>query len=339
MNNQYHRLTLAEREQISQGLWADESFGQIAIRINRNPSTISREVKRSVKKKRRSYSAIKAQIKTDLNKKKRGRKKKLENNAALKEYIYDGLKQEWSPEEIAKRIKLEYSDDMTMRISHETIYQHLYCLPRGELKKELMKSLRQERKYRQSRKNAHYRRQRIPDIISISERPKEAEGRIVPGHWEGDLLIGKGRSSALGTLVERTTRLTLLVPLTTKDAFAVRASFAGAFKRIPKQFTKTLTYDRGSEMSQHKLFTEQTKIQVYFADPYSPWQRGTNENTNGLIRQYFPKGRTDFKQVSLSAIREAERRLNSRPRKTLGFYTPSEKFYELITGEKIALET
>jgi len=169
MNNQYHRLTLAEREQISQGLWADESFGQIAIRINRNPSTISREVKRSVKKKRRSYSAIKAQIKTDLNKKKRGRKKKLENNAALKEYIYDGLKQEWSPEEIAKRIKLEYSDDMTMRISHETIYQYLYCLPRGELKKELMKSLRQERKYRQSRKNAHYRRQRIPDIISISE--------------------------------------------------------------------------------------------------------------------------------------------------------------------------
>ena len=140
MNKEYHRLSLVEREQISQGLWADESFGQIAIRINRNSSTVSREVKRSIKKKRRSYSAIDAQVKADSNKKKRGRKKKLENNTALREYIYDGLKQEWSPEEIAKRIKLEYSDDMTMRISHEAIYQHLYCLPRGELKKELMKN-------------------------------------------------------------------------------------------------------------------------------------------------------------------------------------------------------
>ena len=191
---------------------------------------------------------------------------------------------------------------------------------------------------RQPRKYAHYRKQRIQDIISISERPQEAEDRIAPGHWEGDLIVGKEHKSALGTLVERTTRLTLLVPLKGKDAFAVRKAFAREFKRIPSQFKKTLTYDRGSEMSQHKLFTKDTKIQVYFADPYSPWQRGTNENTNGLIRQYFPKG-TDFREVSPRMIRRAEERLNSRPRKALNYYTPSEKFYELITSWKFALET
>ena len=173
-------------------------------------------------------------------------------------------------------------------------------------------------------------------MISISERPEEAKGRIIPGHWEGDLIVGKNHASAVGTLVERTTRLTLLVPLKEKTAFAVRDAFAKAFKRIPKQMVKTLTYDRGSEMSEHKLFSEETKIRVFFADPYSPWQRGTNENTNGLIRQYFPKG-TDFREVSVSEIKEAERRLNSRPRKTLGYYTPSERFFELTTGQKIAI--
>ncbi len=338
MNTKYHRLTLAEREEISRGLWADENFSQIAKRIGFYPSAVSREVHRNVQRKRHSYSAIKAQERTELNNKKRGRKKKLESNEFLRSYVYEKLKKEWSPEEIAKRIKLDYADDKSMIISHETIYQHLYCLPRGELKKELMKGLRQERKMRQPRKYAHYRRQRIQDIISISERPKETEDRIVPGHWEGDLIIGKRLTSALGTLVERTTRLTLLVPLKKKDALSVRTAFARSFKQIPKQFKKTLTYDRGTEMSEHKLFTEETKIQVYFADPSSPWQRGTNENTNGLIRQYFPKG-TDFNEVPIQSIEEAERRLNSRPRKVLGFYTPSEKFYELITGQKFALET
>ncbi len=267
----------------------------------------------------------------------RGRRpKKIETCGKLKEYVYAKLRLEWSPEEIAKRMHLDYPLDTAMRISHETIYQHLYCLPRGELKKELMRGLRRERKRRLSRSALHHRRQRIQDIISISERPREARDRIVPGHWEGDLIVGKAHASALGTLVERTTRLTLLVPLVAKDAQSVSAAFAKAFKRIPQQFKKTLTYDRGSEMSEHKLFTKKTKIQVYFADPSSPWQRGTNENTNGLIRQYFPKG-TDFKTVSPSSITEAERRLNSRPRKILGFYTPSETFYQLITGRKIAL--
>lgn len=338
MKKTYHRLTLAKREQISQGIWADEKYSQIAQRIGYNVSTVSREIHAQVKQKRHCYSVVNAQEQADLNKKKRGRKKKLDGNERLKQYVYDKLRQEWSPEEIAKRIQIDYADDKTMRISHETIYQHIYCLARGELKTELMRGLRQERKHRLSRKNAHHRRQKIQDIISISERPKEVEGRIVPGHWEGDLIVGKGHSSALGTLVERTTRLTLLVPLVKKDALSVRRAFTKAFKRIPDQFKKTLTYDRGSEMSQHKLFTKETKIEVYFADPYSPWQRGTNENTNGLIRQYFPKG-TDFHQVRLADIRHAEQRLNSRPRKTLGFYTPSETFYELVTGRKFALET
>ena len=156
-----------------------------------------------------------------------------------------------------------------------------------------MRGLRRERKMRLSRFALHSRRSGITDIISISERPAETEGRAIPGHWEGDLIVGKGHQSAIGTLVERTTRLTLLVPLKEKDAMSVRKAFAAAFKRIPKKMVKTLTYDRGTEMAEHKLFSEETKIQVYFADPYSPWQRGTNENTNGLIRQYFPKG-TDF---------------------------------------------
>lgn len=337
MNTTYHRLTLAEREQISRGIWADETFSQIAQRIHFDISTISREVKKNVKRKR-CYSAVKAQEKANSGKQEKGRKKKLEVNGFLRNYVHEKLKQEWSPEEIAKRIKLDYADDNTMRISHEAIYQHIYCLPRGELKKELLRGLRRERKLRQPRKYAHYRKPGIQDIISISERPKEAENRIVPGHWEGDLIIGKGRNSALCTLVERTTRLTMLTPLVKKDAFAVRVAMAKAFKRIPKQFKKTLTYDRGTEMAEHKLFTKETKIQIYFADPYSPWQRGTSENTNGLVRQYFPKG-TDFNDVPTSIIQEAERRLNSRPRKILNFYTPSEKFYQLITNRKIALES
>lgn len=338
MAKYYQRLSLTERERISQGIWANENFSQIAMALDRNPSTISEEVWSNVKKKKRSYSAINAQERSQEQAKQRGRKKKMDTNPMLKDYVYEKLRLEWSPEEIAKRLLLDYANDITMRISHESIYQHLYCLPKGELKKELMKGLRQERKRRLSRQAVHDRRQRIPDIISISERPEEVKDRIVPGHWEGDLIVGANHASAMGTLVERTTRLTLLVPLVDKDAFAVRTAFVKAFRRIPKQMVKTLTYDRGTEMSEHKLFSQETKIKVFFADPRSPWQRGTNENTNGLIRQYFPKG-IDFKKVTIKEIREAECRLNGRPRKVLGFYTPSEKFYELITNQKIALET
>lgn len=337
MKNSYKRLTLAEREEISKGIYAQEKDHFIAERLGRHPSTILREIRLQVKRRRWNYSAVRGEEKAKENRGKGGRKKKLEANHELLEYIQTKLKKEWSPEEISKRLKLEYPHDLHMRISHESIYQYLYCLPKGELKKELMRGLRRGRKMRLRRFALHARRSGITDIISISERPKETQDRTVPGHWEGDLIVGKGHQSALGTLVERTTRLTLLVPLKEKDAMSVRKAFAKAFKRIPKQMAKTLTYDRGSEMAQHKMFSEETKIQVYFADPYSPWQRGTNENTNGLIRQYFPKG-TDFRKISLSSIKETERRLNGRPRKALGFYTPSEKFYSLTTGHEIALE-
>ncbi len=331
----YTRLNQKEREEISRGIWAKETFAEIARRINRPTSSVSREVKNNTRYRWR-YRAEKAQKRANHLRRINRRPKKLDTNQRLKSYVYEKLKIEWSPQEIANRIKLEYPQDRHMRISHETIYKHIYCLPRGELKKELMRGLRQERKMRQPRKYAQYRKQRIQDAVSISERPKNVKERIVPGHWEGDLIIGKDRKSAIGTLVERTTRLTLIVPLKAKDALTVRKAFAKIFKKIPDQFKKTLTYDRGSEMKQHKLFTKETKIQVYFADPYSPWQRGTNENTNGLIRQYFPKG-TDFRKVSFREIKKAENRLNSRPRKILSFYTPSERFYELITGQKIAL--
>lgn len=334
MNTSYMRLSLAEREEISRGIYAFETFAAIARKLGRPTSTVSREVWETVKYSW-CYRAEQAQERSD-GKKHKGRLKKLERNDALREYVHERLRREWSPEEIARRVKLEYPDNKAMRISHEAMYQHLYCLPRGALKKELMKGLRQERKMRQPRKYAHYRRQRIQDIISISERPKEAEGRAVPGHWEGDLIVGKGHASAMGTLVERTTRLTLLVPLKTKDALSVAKAFATTFKKIPQKMKKSLTYDRGTEMSQHKLFTQDTNIQVYFADPYSPWQRGTNENTNGLIRQYFPKG-TNFNEIPQADIKEVERRLNSRPRKVLEFYTPSEAFYALINRRKIAL--
>jgi IS30 family transposase len=336
MKKTYKRLSLAEREEISKGIYAREKLSEIAKRLQRDPSTITREIALQVKKRKWCYSASKGDEKAKENRKKSGRLKKLESNQELLLYIQGKLRKEWSPEEISKRLKLEYIHYPDMRISHESIYQYLYCLPKGELKKELMRGLRRERKRRLSRFALHSRRSGITDIISISERPTETADRTVPGHWEGDLIIGKNHQSAIGTLVERTTRLTLLVPLKEKDAMSVRKAFAKAFKRIPKKMAKTLTYDRGSEMAEHKLFSEETKIQVYFADPYSPWQRGTNENTNGLIRQYFPKG-TDFRTVSLSSIREAERRLNGRPRKILGYYTPAETFYSLTTGQKIAL--
>jgi IS30 family transposase len=337
MNTKYTRLSFAEREEISRGIYAYETNATIAKRLGRSDSTVSREIKKMIVRKRWSYHALPAELVAKQRKLSQRKPKLLETNIRLREYVYHKLtKKQWSPEEIAERLKLKYPKDMTMRISYETIYQHLYCLPRGALKKELMQNLRHERKYRQPRADLHAKRQRIQDIVSISERPAEVADRIVPGHWEGDLVMGKGNKSAVGTLVERTTRLTLLVPLKEKDAISVAMAFAKAFKRIPAEFKKTLTYDRGTEMTRHKLFTKESKIKVFFADPHSPWQRGTNENTNGLIRQYFPKG-TDFKHVLTKDIYKAERQLNSRPRKANGFYTPSERFYELTTGKKIAL--
>lgn len=222
-----------------------------------------------------------------------------------------------------------------MQISHESIYTYIYLLPRGELRKELISYLRQGTKGRQKRMRGYVsRQQKIPNLISIKERPKEIENRIIPGHWESDLIIGKDKQSALGTVVERTTRTTILVPLRSKTAPEVRKSFAKELKTLPKQMMKSMTHDRGNEMTEHELFTKETKIQVYFADPHAPWQRGTNENTNGLLRQYFPKG-TDFKKISRKEIKKVQNELNERPRKTLNWYTPKETFAKLLRNGAI----
>lgn len=262
----------------------------------------------------------------------RSGKSRLAQEKRLRKQVIRRLLHEWSPREIQERLKKEYPLDMTMRISHEAIYRFLYVLPRGALRQTLIKALRQEHKYRRKRKkgNAEEKRGKIADMLSIEERPEEVADRSVPGHWEGDLIVGLHRKSALGTLVERTTRYTLLVPLgRDKSAVAVRKAYACAFRSIPTELKKTLTYDQGKEMLEHKRFTIDTGIQVYFAHPGSPWERGTNENTNGLIRQYFPKG-TDFAKVSTQAIKRVQRRLNDRPRAVLDYEKPNEVINRLV---------
>jgi IS30 family transposase len=248
--------------------------------------------------------------------------------------VHAQLAQRWSPEPMAKRLRTEAPEDATMRVSHETSSTILYVLPRGELKRELLAALRHRRKHRKSRRTSHDRRGVIPDMISIEERPAEVAARTVSGHWEGDLLLGRRHASALGTLVERTTRTTRLVPLRAKDATSVRRAFAREMRTLPQQLRRSLTYDRGKEMAQHTLFTHETRIRVFFAHPHSPWERGTNENTNGLIRQFFPKG-TDFSQVSRRDITHVQALLNGRPRRVLQWRTPSEVFHDHL----VALET
>jgi IS30 family transposase len=224
-----------------------------------------------------------------------------------------------------------------MQIAPETIYQYIYVLPRGSLKASLIKGLRQERKYRRKRKTKdskqEEKRGKIADMLSIEERPAEVADRTIPGHWEGDLIIGKYKQSAIGTLVERTTRYLLMVPLKAgKDAVSVRKAYVKAIKTLPKELAKTLTYDQGKEMSDHKRFTLATGMEVYFAHPGSPWERGTNENTNGLIRQYFPKG-TDFRTVSAQEIKRVQRQLNQRPRKAINYLTPEQAINKIVALE------
>lgn len=302
----------------------------IANRLNRAVSTISRECARSPGKYRACQAGQTAAL--HASSRKQG-KTKLAKYPILKRYVESKLGNCWSPAQIAERLKTEYPLDMTMRISPETLYQYVYVLPRGSLKQALIKGLRQERKYRRKRKPAGTKiletRGKIADMLSIEERPAEVIDRIVPGHWEGDLIIGKYKQSAIGTLVERTTRYTIIVPLKEKDAESVRKAFAKEIRTLPKELSKTLTYDQGKEMSGHKRFTLATGMQVYFAHPASPWERGTNENTNGLIRQYFPKG-TDFRVVSTRELKRVQRSLNGRPRKVLQYATPQEVFNQVV---------
>lgn len=337
---QYRRLTAHEREEISRGLAQSLSYGEIARSIGRDTATVSRELSRL----RYSPSSYRATFAHEVAERKRKLPKahKLLTKERLRQYVEDKLLIEhWSPQQIAARIKLEYPNDMDMRVSHESIYTYIFCLARGSLKKELKAALRQH-KYSRGRRpprGASHKDSNIPDLVSIEERPKEVEDRIIPGHWEGDLIMGRGNHSALGTLVERTTRTVILVQVDSKQAEHVAERFAEELRSLPQQMKLTLTYDRGSEMARHKLFSKKTSMQVYFADPQSPWQRGTNENTNGLIRQFFPKS-TNFKTVTSEEVKRVQDLLNGRPRKSLGFHTPYEEFSELLAekGEAQANE-
>lgn len=330
MNTIYQRLDGTEREEISRGLEAGKPFADIARALDRPTSAVSREV--GMHGGRAGYRALTSSLRSSrrASSRKNG-KTKLAKYPKLREYVHRHLALKWSPEQIAMQLKKEYPRNMTMRISDEAVYQYIYVLPKGELKKQLIKGLRQERKYRRKRKKGseEENRGKIADMLSIEERPVEVADRIVPGHWEGDLMLGKYKQSAIGTLVERTTRYTLIVALKTKDAEAVRRAFTREIQLLPQTLRKTLTYDQGKEMSQHKLFTISTGMQVYFAHPGSPWERGTNENTNMLIRQYFPKG-TDFHKVTIHQLKVAQRQLNTRPRKTLNWQTPDESLKELL---------
>jgi len=325
----YKRLVLDEREEISRMLAQDCSLNEIAKVLDRAPSTVSREILAGGCNKY-TYRAGTAQRRAGRNNKKRKKdNRKIDGNSKLKRYLYRRLRLKWSPVQIARMLKKEYPVDMTMRVSAEAIYTYLYVLPRGSLKKELLACLRQNRKRRRAQRRGVKCQRNIQDMLSIEERPVEALDRIIPGHWEGDLIMGKNNRSALGTLVERTTRTTILVPVPNKQAEVVAKAFAKETKKLPRQMKLSLTYDQGREMAAHKLFTDITGIKVYFAHPRSPWERGTNENTNGLIRQFFPKG-TDFHKVSRKEIKRAQHLLNGRPRKTLNWQTPYEVFNQLI---------
>jgi IS30 family transposase len=323
------QLSINEREEISLGLAQEFSKNYIALSLGRSSSTICREVNRNTANGQ-VYRAVKAQRRANKLTHLARKNRKMDINLPLKHYVLEHLDQLWSPEQIAKRLKILYPIDMAMQISPESIYSYLYVLPRGTLRKELVKCLRRKHINRRPRGGKSRRNcASIQDYLSIEERPAEVADRIIPGHWEGDLLMGHNNGSALGTLVERTTRMTFLVQLKDKATTTVREAFAKEFKHLPKGLKRSLTYDQGQEMAEHKLFTKSTQIQVYFAHPHSPWERGTNENTNALIRQFFPKG-TDFLKVTLESIKKAQDMLNDRPRKTLGFLTPHEVFVKLL---------
>jgi IS30 family transposase len=329
--NKYKRLSANEREEISRLLAQKCSFQSIAKSLNRFTSTISREVS-SGSCNKYTYRASKAQARAVRNSgKRKAGKYTLDDNLKLKRYVCCKLRKKWSPTQIAETLKMDYPTDMTMRISPESIYTYLFVLPKGALKKELLSCLRQNRKHRHKQRRGVAAKRKLEDMLSIEERPKEVEDRIVPGHWEGDLIVGKNNRSALGTLVERTTRTTILIPIKNRNAETVAKAFAKEVKKLPKQMKLTMTYDQGREMAQHKLFTKITGVKVYFAHPRSPWERGTNENTNGLIRQYFPKG-TEFNKISRYEVKKAQDQLNGRPRKTLGYRTPLEVFNKLINS-------
>jgi IS30 family transposase len=327
-NHGNRRLSIEDRVEIKIGLEADLSLRAIARRIGRDPATVCREV--SANGGRARYAPVKAH-RCAYENARRPKVTKLASNPALCARVVADLQLLWSPQQIATRLRDEFGDDHSMRISHETIYKTLYVQGRGELRRELARCLRTGSAKRVPRGRLD-KRGRIPDMVMISERPPEAADRAVPGHWEGDLLMGKNAKSAIGTLVERSTRFVMLFPLRKgKTAEDVRDAMTQTIQTLPAVLRRSLTWDQGSEMAHHVRFTVDTGVEVFFCDPHSPWQRGSNENTNGLLRQFFPKGR-GLSRVTDAELQRAAHLLNGRPRETLGWKTPAEKLDEFVAA-------
>ena len=322
-------LTLAEREEISRGVVAGQSIRSIAVSLARAPSTVSREINRNGG--RRRYRANQAE-QAAWDRAHRPKTCKLAQNRALARIVAEKLRLQWAPRQIAGWLKRTYPDDENYQVSHETIYRTLFIQARGALKKELIQHLRRTRAMRRSRHHTQKTSDhgRITNTVSIRERPAEAEDRAVPGHWEGDLLCGSNNSQ-IATLVERHTRYVMLVRLKSKDTKTVINALIKQAHKLPRELYKSLTWDRGSEMADHTRFSLATDIDVYFCDPQSPWQRGSNENTNGLLRQYFPKG-MDLSDVHQNRLNAVARQLNERPRETLHFETPAERFNQCVAS-------
>jgi IS30 family transposase len=322
-------LTLAEREEISRAVRAGQSMRSIAASLGRAPSSVSRELGRNGGQQ--CYRANQAD-QAAWDRAHRPKACKLLENRALAHIVASKLRSLWSPEQIAGWLKRTYPDDANNQVSHETIYRSLFIQARGALKKELLAHLRRTRAMRRSRHHTQKTDDhgRITDTVSISERPATVEDRAVPGHWEGDLLCGS-KSSQIATLVERQTRYVMLVKVASKDSETVINKLIKHARKLPQELYKSLTWDRGTEMADHTRFTLATDIKVYFCDPQTPWQRGSNENTNGLLRQYFPKG-TDLSVHSQARLNAVARRLNERPRKTLNYETPAQRFHQLVAS-------
>jgi transposase, IS30 family len=327
-------LRAQEREIISRELARDKSARFIGKLLGRHHSTIAREIERNGGAA--EYRAIAAQERYDQYKV-RPKERKLVTSTRLHDAVNEGMENKWSPEQISTRLNTDYPDNPEMRVSHETIYQTLYLQAKGELRTELKLALRQGRARRVPRSRASLSRGKIPDMVNISERPAEADDRAVPGFWEGDLIIGKGGKSQIATLVERTSRFTMLVRIPyDRCADRVAALLAKKMETLPEFLRNSVTWDQGKEMARHADFTVRTGLPVYFCDPHSPWQRGTNENTNGLLRQYFPKG-TDLSLHTQEELDRVAAELNGRPRKTLGWKKPIEVFNELIAEHCVAI--
>src|SRR5436309_7792534 len=316
----YRRLSIMEREELSRMLAAGYGLRATAQVMQRAPSTLSRELTRH-HASLLTYRAVPAHQRAQRWAHRPRKPRKLAAQPRLRRAVFTLLAQRWSPEQIARGLPQRYPAEPMMRISHEAIYTYLYVLPRGTLKRELTRYLRQRHRFRRPHKVRLVPRP-IQDIVSIEERPAEVADRTVPGHWEGDLLVGHANGSALGTLVERTTRFTLLVPLTAKDAATVRQAFARELRTLPAQLRRSLTYDQGPEMREHRLFTKQTKMRVYFAHRHCPWERGTNENSNGLLRQVFPPA-TRFHPLSRQAINHVDEVFSDRPGTVLSWHSPA----------------